>query len=48
VSARVARSRELVAKGYALATVARALGVTREAIYRTPKPRRSPQRRPGQ
>jgi putative transposase len=46
VSARVARSRELVAKGYALATVARVLGVTRQAIYRTPKPRRSPQRRP--
>jgi putative transposase len=46
VSARVARSRELVAKGYALATVARVLRVTRQAIYRTPKPRTAPQRRP--
>ena len=43
---RVARSRELVAKGYALATVARVLQVTRQAIYRTPKPRSAPQRRP--
>ena len=43
---RVARSRQLVAKGYALAAVARVLQVTRQAIYRTPKPRRSPQRRP--
>jgi putative transposase len=46
VSARVARSRELVAKGYALAAVARVLQVTRQAIYRTSTPRRSPQRRP--
>ena len=46
MSVRVARSRELVAKGYALAAVARVLQVTRQAIYRTPKPRRSPQRRP--
>jgi putative transposase len=46
VSARVARSRELIAKGYALAAVARVLGVTRQAIYRTPKPRTAPQRRP--
>jgi putative transposase len=46
VSARVARSRELVAKGYALAAVARVLRVTRQAIYRTSTPRRSPQRRP--
>ncbi len=43
---RVARSRELVAKGYALATVARVLQVTRQAIYRVPKPRTAPQRRP--
>ena len=43
---RVARSRELVARGYALAAVARALQVTRQAIYRTPKPRSAPQRRP--
>jgi DNA-binding phage protein len=46
VRARVARSRELVARGYALAAVARVLGVTRQAIYRTPKPRTAPQRRP--
>jgi putative transposase len=46
VRARVARSRELVAKGYALAAVARVLQVTRQAVYRTPTPRRSPQRRP--
>ena len=43
---RVARSRELVARGYALAAVARVLQVTRQAIYRTPKPRTAPQRRP--
>jgi putative transposase len=42
VSERVARSRELVAKGYALAAVARVLQVTRQAIYRVPKPRRAP------
>ena len=41
---RVARSRELVARGYALATVARVLQVTRQAIYRIPKPRTAPQR----
>jgi hypothetical protein len=46
VSVRVARSRELVAKGYALATVARTLQVTRQAVYRTPRPRSAPQRRP--
>jgi putative transposase len=46
VSERVARSRELVARGYALATVARVLKITRQAIYRTPKPRSAPQRRP--
>jgi putative transposase len=46
VSVRVARSRELVAKGYALATVGRVLQVTRQAIYRTPRPRSAPQRRP--
>lgn len=44
--ARVARSRELVAKGYALAVVARVLQVSRQAIYRVPKPRSVPQRRP--
>jgi transposase InsO family protein len=46
VRERVARSRELVAKGYAVAAVARVLQVTRPAIYRTPKPRTAPQRRP--
>jgi putative transposase len=42
VSERVARSRELVAMGYALAAVARVLQVTRQAIYRTARPRRPP------
>ena len=43
---RVARSRRLVAEGYALATVARVMGVSRQALYRTPTPRSAPQRRP--
>ncbi len=43
---RVARSRRLVAEGYAPATVARVLKVSRQAIYRTPKLRSVPQRRP--
>jgi len=46
VSVRVARSRELVAAGYPAATVARVALVSRQALYRVPKPRRSPQRRP--
>jgi putative transposase len=46
VSERVARSRELVARGYALAVVARVMQITSQAIYRTPKPRSAPQRRP--
>jgi len=46
VSVRVARSRRLVAEGYAPATVARVLKVSRQAIYRTPKLRSVPQRRP--
>jgi putative transposase len=46
VSVRVARSRFLVAEGYALAAVARVAGVSRQALYRTPKPRTAPQRRP--
>jgi len=46
VNERVARSRELVARGFALAAVTRVLQVSRQAIYRTPTPRRSPQRRP--
>ena len=43
---RVARSRELVAAGRKPAVVARVAGVSRQAIYRKPKPRRPPQRRP--
>jgi len=43
---RVTRSRELVAEGYALSAVARVAQITRQAIYRTPKPRAAPQRRP--
>jgi putative transposase len=46
VSERVARSRELVARGFAVAAVARVLQISRQAIYRTPTPRRPPQRRP--
>lgn len=42
---RVARSRSLVAKGYPTATVARCLRISRQAIYRVPRPRRPPQRR---
>ncbi len=43
---RVARSRRLVAEGYALATVARVMQVSRQALYRVPTPRAAPQRRP--
>ena len=43
---RVARSRRLVAEGYALAAVARVMQISRQALYRTPPPRRPPQRRP--
>jgi putative transposase len=43
---RVTRSRELVAEGYSPSAVARVSQITRQAIYRTPRPRRSPQRRP--
>jgi putative transposase len=46
VSVRVARSRRLVAEGYALATVARVLQVSRQALYRTATPRSVPQWRP--
>lgn len=46
MSTRVAWSREAVAKGEKPAQVARVAQVTRQAIYRTPKPRRSPQRGP--
>ncbi len=43
---RVARSRDLVAAGYPLSAVARAARISRQALYRTPTPRHSPQRRP--
>jgi putative transposase len=43
---RVARSRRLVAEGYPLATVARVMQISRQALYRTPTPRSAPQRRP--
>jgi putative transposase len=46
VSERVARSRELVARGFAVAAVARVMQISRQALYRTPTPRRAPQRRP--
>jgi putative transposase len=46
VSVRVARSRELVACGFAVAAVARVLQISRQAIYRTPTARTPPQRRP--
>jgi putative transposase len=43
---RVARSREMVARGFAVAAVARVLQVSRQAIYRAPTPRTAQQRRP--
>jgi putative transposase len=46
VKERVARSRELVARGFRVATVARMMQVTRQAIYRVPPPRSAPHRRP--
>ena len=48
MSVRVTRSRVLVGEGYALAAVARVMQITRQALYRTPKPRTAPQRRPPQ
>src|SRR5687767_9894557 len=39
---RVTRSRELVAEGYRPSAVARVAQISRQAIYRTPKPRRAP------
>lgn len=45
---RVAFARKLVASGRKAAVVARVMQVTRQAIYRTPKPRRTPQRHPPQ
>jgi hypothetical protein len=46
VSERVARSRELVAGGFAAATVARVMQVIRQALYQVPTSRTPPQRRP--
>jgi putative transposase len=46
VSERVARSRELVARGFAAAVVARVLQISRQALYRVPTRRTVPQRRP--
>ena len=43
---RVTRSRELIARGFAVAAVTRVLQVSRQAVYRTPRPRTVPQRRP--
>jgi putative transposase len=45
VSVRVARSRVLVGEGYTLSAVARIMQITRQALYRVPKPRTAPQRR---
>ena len=42
MSERVARSRELVAAGHRPGVVARVLQVTRQAIYRVPRPRQTP------
>jgi putative transposase len=39
---RVTRSRELVAEGFRPSAVARVAQVSRQAIYRTPRPRRAP------
>src|SRR3954453_5987717 len=39
---RVTRSRELVAEGYTPSAGARVAQISRQAIYRTPKPRRAP------
>jgi putative transposase len=46
VRERVARSRELVARGHRAAVVARVMQISRQAIYRTPKPRIRPGPRP--
>src|SRR5881409_758325 len=46
VRLRVARSRDLVAEGHAPSVVARVARISRQALYRTPKPRSEPQRRP--
>ena len=41
---RVARSRQLVAEGHSPSAVARVARVSRQALYRAPRPKRSPQR----
>jgi putative transposase len=46
VRQRVARSRDLVAEGHSPSLVARVAGISRQALYRTPTPKRPPQRRP--
>jgi putative transposase len=46
VRQRVARSRDLVAEGHAPSVVARVAGISRQAIYRVPRPKTVPQRRP--
>jgi putative transposase len=46
VRQRVARSRELVAEGYRPSAVARVAKISRQALYRRPRPRAAPQRRP--
>ena len=43
---RVARSRDLVAEGHSPSVVARVARISRQALYRRPRPRRAPQRRP--
>ena len=43
---RVARSRDLVAEGHSPSAVARVALISRQALYRRPRPRRPPQRRP--
>jgi len=48
VTERVAFARDLVGRGRKVAPVARVLQISRQAIYRTPKPRRALQRRPPQ
>ncbi len=43
---RVTRSRQLVAEGHSPSVVARVAQISRQSIYRVPRPRRPPQRRP--
>ena len=46
MSERVARSCELVARGFAVAAVARVMRISRQALSRVRTPRTAPQRRP--